>query len=222
MWINVAFHNELDETIWEYGHYDPITAVLDADSTKVYEAKLGVDATVSAASGVPEGESFHFALNNVRHKDNRIPPMGFTNVAFEAARAEPVAYTYADGQYWDDTSYLIPAGAVEAEVTVYYQSTSKEYVDFLLAQNMSDTTGQTLHDQWVATGMSAPAEMDHVDVALTLIRPGDTNGDGIVGIVDFLDVLAAWGPCDGLCSQDADLDGNVGVTDFLTVLSNWG
>jgi hypothetical protein len=44
------------------------------------------------------------------------------------------------------------------------------------------------------------------------------NGDGVVGVVDFLQLLADWGtvtPC--------DLDGGgVGVTDFLALLAHWG
>ena len=55
--------------------------------------------------------------------------------------------------------------------------------------------------------------------------PGDIDGDGTVGIVDFLLLLAAWGPCDEPCppSCSADLDGdcNVGITDFLALLANW-
>jgi len=33
------------------------------------------------------------------------------------------------------------------------------------------------------------------DVCETPTCPHDINGDGIVGIVDFLDLLAHWGPC---------------------------
>lgn len=55
---------------------------------------------------------------------------------------------------------------------------------------------------------------------------GDLNGDGVVGIVDFLMLLAAWGPCPDPCppSCSADLDGDcgVGITDFLILLGNWG
>ena len=54
---------------------------------------------------------------------------------------------------------------------------------------------------------------------------GDLDGDGIVGILDFLMLLAAWGPCDQPCppSCAADLDGDctVGILDFLTLLGNW-
>ena len=55
---------------------------------------------------------------------------------------------------------------------------------------------------------------------------GDIDGDGIVGIADFLMLLAAWGPCPDPCppSCPADLDGDctVGINDFLILLANWG
>ncbi len=53
---------------------------------------------------------------------------------------------------------------------------------------------------------------------------GDLDGDGQVGITDFLLLLAAWGVCPdpGVCPADLDDDGFVGITDFLTLLGNWG
>ena len=52
---------------------------------------------------------------------------------------------------------------------------------------------------------------------------GDLDGDGIVGITDFLALLAAWGPCPEPCplTCPADLDGDcsVGITDFLLLLA---
>ena len=49
-----------------------------------------------------------------------------------------------------------------------------------------------------------------------------TDGDGVVGVVDFLYILADWGGCEeSCCLSDLDLDGDVGVTDFLLVLANW-
>ncbi|MBT8484206.1 MAG: VCBS repeat-containing protein, partial [Phycisphaerae bacterium] len=50
---------------------------------------------------------------------------------------------------------------------------------------------------------------------------GDIDGDGVVGFLDLLAVLAAWGPCPG-CPQDLDGDGVVGFTDLLVVLAAWG
>ena len=48
----------------------------------------------------------------------------------------------------------------------------------------------------------------------------------MVGIEDFLALLAAWGscpdPCPPFCLGDIDGDCNVGINDFLTLLGNWG
>jgi hypothetical protein len=50
----------------------------------------------------------------------------------------------------------------------------------------------------------------------------DIDGDGVVGVVDFLYILADWGGCEeSCCLSDLDLDGDVGVTDFLLVFANW-
>jgi len=49
----------------------------------------------------------------------------------------------------------------------------------------------------------------------------DIDGDGEVGVADFLDILAAWGAA-GSSAADIDGDGLVGVGDFLQLLSDWG
>ncbi len=51
---------------------------------------------------------------------------------------------------------------------------------------------------------------------------GDLDGDGQVGVVDFLGLLALWGPCPDPCIADLDGDGVVGVIDFLMQLAGWG
>jgi probable HAF family extracellular repeat protein len=53
---------------------------------------------------------------------------------------------------------------------------------------------------------------------------GDINGDGEVGIADFLLLLADWGPCPDPpdpCPADLNGDGTVSVNDFLILLANW-
>ena len=51
--------------------------------------------------------------------------------------------------------------------------------------------------------------------------PGDLDGDGGVGILDLLALLAAWGSDPG-GPPDFDGDGNVGILDLLTLLAAWG
>ena len=51
--------------------------------------------------------------------------------------------------------------------------------------------------------------------------PWDLDGNGDVGIEDFLALLAAWGTDPG-GPPDFDGDGDVGITDFLELFANWG
>jgi hypothetical protein len=174
MWLHVRFFDAGNQLIAERGAYDPSTGVLTTNDTKVYAVEQGLDAPQAAATGLAAGPSFHFALNNKIWSDNRIPPRGFTNVTFDAADAEPVAYAYAEEQYWDDTSFAIPPGAARAEIEVFHQTTSKEYVEFLRDSNVTNTAGQVAYDQWVQHGRSAPVlkGSDSVDFTQhTYVRP---------------------------------------------------
>ena len=217
MWINVRFFDAAEALIAERGAYDPNTAELTTGDTKVYEAKLGMDAEIAALAELPAGESFHFALNNLYTKDNRIPPLGFTNAGFDAAQAAPVAYSYTDGQNWDDTAYLIPVGARRAVVTVCYQTTSKEYIEFLRDENVTDNRGQIAYDQWVLHGKSAPVIMDQGEVLLTL--PGDLDADDDVDLTDLSLLLASYGVDAG---GDLDGDGDTDLTDLSLMLGWFG
>ncbi len=156
MWINVRFYGAGDVLLAERGAYDGTTAVLTTGDTRVYEIKQGIDAPLAAVTGVPEGPSFHFVLNNKVFGDNRIPPRGFTIAGFDAVDAEPVAHTYADEQYWDDTHYAVPPGSVRAEIDVWHQTTTKEYIEFLRDRNVTNSAGMVAYNQWVAQGKSAP------------------------------------------------------------------
>jgi outer membrane protein assembly factor BamB len=64
-----------------------------------------------------------------------------------------------------------------------------------------------------------------IEIGEGTARPGDIDGDGVVGINDLLILLAAWGACPPPCPQcPADLDDNctVGINDLLILLANWG
>ena len=70
----------------------------------------------------------------------------------------------------------------------------------------------------------APIEFRSVTDTGGLPCPADADGDGKVGIVDFLAVLAEWGTDCAIdpCTTDGDGDGTIGITDFLNVLAEWG
>ena len=96
-----------------------------------------------------------------------------------------------------------------------------------LGQQFTILTGAAVSGTFV---VNAPIAVDvaygPTAVVVTALQgpapsPGDLDGDGFVGITDFLALLAAWGPNPGH-PADFDNDGLVGITDFLTLLANWG
>jgi hypothetical protein len=167
IWLNVRVYDATAALIYESGAYDLSSGTLSHDaSVKVYHIEPGLSADLAPALGYTPGPSFHFVLNNQIYSDNRIPPRGFTNAAFAEIQSPPVNYSYADGQYWDDTYYTIPASAARVDVTLYYQTTSKEYVEFLRDENRTNDWGQRLHDLWNTNGKSAPVAMSTKSVQL--------------------------------------------------------
>lgn len=55
---------------------------------------------------------------------------------------------------------------------------------------------------------------------VTVKKPGDIDGNGIVNVVDLLELLAAWGQPGG--AADINEDGIVNVEDLLILLAHWG
>ena len=78
----------------------------------------------------------------------------------------PVGATYADGQHWDVRTYPVPAGAARATVRLLYQTTTKEHVEFLRAENHTDARGDRLHELWSRFGKGRPEVMNTVTVFL--------------------------------------------------------
>jgi hypothetical protein len=179
MWLGARFFDGPGSTpIAEDGAYDDATATLDvAHTTKLYEVRHVVSDDVAAASGLPVGTPFHLVLNGAVAHDNRIPPRGFTQAAFDRFGGAPAGAAYADGQHWDDTEYTIPLAATRVEVSLYHQTTTREYAEFL-RDTAPDATGQNAYDRWVARGRSAPVLMDRVTLDLAAIcTPDDAPCD---------------------------------------------
>ncbi|WP_169796480.1 MYXO-CTERM sorting domain-containing protein [Chondromyces crocatus] len=106
------------------------------DDALVYEAH-------SSSNLTGQDHTFHFVLATGMHKDNRIPPRGFRVAEAAARQAEPhwagaaapshfTAAEYAGGH--DDVSITLPQGGDRVVVALYYQTTSREYMEFLRDQ----------------------------------------------------------------------------------------
>lgn len=173
IWLNVKAYDDQQALIYESGAYNPTTAVLTHDEdAKIYQIKPGISYSLSPVVGLAPGPSFHFVVNDTFFLDNRIPPRGFTNAAFETIQSPPIDYAYADGQYWDETLYQLPYEAVFAEVTLFYQTTSKDYVEFLRDENVTTSAGQELYDAWEAAGKCPPVVMAHDTTSLSISVTG--------------------------------------------------
>lgn len=170
MWVNVRFLDADGVVIKEIGKYDQledtlfnekvtVPTLLDPKKTTVYECHPGLSPEQAKKFNMPPGKSFHFVLNDVIVKDNRIPPEGFNNARFKEHLSEPVAATYQDGQYWDDIEYDLPEKCAKVEARLMYQSVSWEYIKFLAEENRTDDWGKRLYDAWKQTGMCEPVVM---------------------------------------------------------------
>jgi hypothetical protein len=170
MWLHVRAYDAQRNVVFESGRYGFADRTLaghnalpsDADydpHLRVWEAVHGISPAAAAAYGVTPGPSSHLVLNNVREHDNRIPPRGFSLAAFEAFDGAPIPATYVDGQYWDDVSYPVGASAVRAEVVLYYQTATREYIEFLRDANTTNAAGPILFDLYDQYSPSPPVEM---------------------------------------------------------------
>lgn len=165
MWLNVRVLDFAGNLVAESAAYDTSTGVLQNDpQARVYEVLQGIwnhngtgACDVDNASGKP---MFHFVLNDCVAKDNRIPPLGFKPATAgdpNGYEVRPVAATYpetAPGSQtlvnYDRAAYrfTLPAGAVgpfTASARLYYQTSSKEYIEFLRDEAIANgTQGENL------------------------------------------------------------------------------
>lgn len=197
MWIEVAVMDESGGVISGSGLYDSAEArIVDDAQLRTYEVKLG-------ERGEP---SFHFVLNDSVISDTRIPPEGFR--ASTERDIEPVGRDYADGaggyRHYDEAAYDLLAcgtGELSLRVRLLYQSTTREYAEFLRdnapdsADPAIDNWGEIAFLAWRAHGGDVPVVMAEAIAALgsaqracpppdagASLDPGpDTHDDGGCG-----------------------------------------
>ncbi len=149
MFLNVKFFDDTGNLIInsEINPYSPLQTHLDANGNEVYDGggvltkteDLVWEAEMSS-SLTGETKSFHFALGTDRYKDNRIPPKDFDTANMLVRLAQPrwegidkadyfTGAEYAGG--YDEVTITKPVGTTSWYATLYYQTTSKEYIEFL-------------------------------------------------------------------------------------------
>ena len=122
-----------------YDGQGDVPAPLPLAANELYVDEMVYEAhTSSTLTG--EEHTLHFALATDRSKDNRIPPKGF-RIDEAAARlsepkwhGEPALDYFSPEEYaggYDAVSLTVPTGAANVEVNLFYQTTSREYIEFL-------------------------------------------------------------------------------------------
>lgn len=185
VWVNVRCYDASENLLKEYGHYDPLTAELDEETTDIYEMHVGLSDYASFVTGYPPGVTTHMALADVIEKDTRIPPRGFDNAIYASAGAPAVDADYADGQYWDDTEFWLPDETAIVISTVYYQTVTKHYIEALRDGNHSDHWGETLYQLWLETDKGAPIEIVSQESVMMPFLRGDANENELLDLQDF-------------------------------------
>jgi len=148
MWLNVRFLDSSGAVISEINRYEPLQTGTNAQGNKTYlgggdlivtREDLVYEANMSS-SLTGEQKTFHFVLATDRHKDNRIPPRGF-RIEEAVARICHPRWDGEDAPDWfspeeyaggyHELGFSNPPGAAGWDATLYYQTTSKEYIEFL-------------------------------------------------------------------------------------------
>lgn len=150
MWLNLEVRDANGALVYQSAAYDEASAVLTEDpEAMVFEVLQGIHDPVSGDCQTVDDQGrpmFHFVLGNCIAKDNRIPPLGFS----PATPADPNGYDLRPvGASYPETSpgsgvlvnyaladysVSLPAGSalpVTVFARLYYQTSSREYIEFL-------------------------------------------------------------------------------------------
>jgi hypothetical protein len=187
-----------------------------------------------------ENETFHFVLATGRYKDNRIPPKGFDVNSAPLRLSEPVWHGLSDPNYftpqeyaggYDDVNLSVPANADYVKVTLYYQGTSREYIEFLRDEINADSN--TLSSP---TPSGQPnAYIVQTDLFFSKLKAwGNTiwdlwyhnhglDGSGVAVdcIVPYQMTQVTWGVPSEPCPADFGGECGVDFTDFAIFASYW-
>jgi len=207
---------------------------------EIYSDRLVYE--VHPASGLTgEDETFHFVLATGRYKDNRIPPKGFDISSAAQRLCEPVWHGHSEPSYFTAEEYAggydqidinVPADAEYVAVKLYYQGTSREYIEFL-----RDEINGTAHTLASPTPSGeAKAYIVQTDPFFSRLKAWgntiwdlwyhnhglDSGGRAVDGIVPFLMAQASWGTEPSPPPGDLNERDGVDFFDYAIFASYWG
>ena len=240
MFINIKVYSA-ENLVFEVNPYDDEVATLKGLPVEVSPSSppLGpnerhLDSLVyemkptSALTG--ETKTFHFGLGTSRYKDNRIPPKGFRIAEAPGRMSEPVWQGVTRPDYFTEAEYLggydevsltVAEGADRVWVSLYYQTTSREYIEFL--RDEINGTGGTL---------SSPTSSGETEAYIIQSDPffaklkawGDTLWDlwehnkAVPGAAPLLMTRAVEPPLPSFLRADANVDGALDLSDAIATL----
>jgi hypothetical protein len=162
MWLEIEVQDERGAMLFRSGVYDRDSATRSNDAQlRTYEVRM-------AANGQ---EGFHFVLQDQLLEDTRLPPRGFVPSVetMPVGRAYPAIRSSDAGgtsvlAHWDDAPYevLLPrtvGATVKIRATLWYQSVSREFVEFLQSANRTDGYGQRMLELWRRYDRAPPFSM---------------------------------------------------------------
>jgi hypothetical protein len=263
MFLNVkAYAN--DELIYEINPYDYSVGTLkglehsqsspELSDWEEYEDELVYE--VHQTSSLLGGEeTLHMALATERYKDNRILPRGFRIAEAAERLCEPVWHGLSDTNFhsssnyytqaeyeggYDEVTVELPVGTERIEAALYYQTTSREFIEFLrdeingTADTLGSPTpsgeanayiaqtdpffsglaawGDTIWGLWT-NNMNVPGAAP-VLMTNTLVQldVSDTDGDGIPA---YWEMEHFGGATNAIAAHDADGDGPDNYSEYM-------
>jgi hypothetical protein len=187
-----------------------------------------------------EDETFHFVLATSRYKDNRIPPKGFDISSAAERISEPVWHGQSDPNYftaaeyaggYDDVNLQILSGADYISTTLYYQGTSREYIEFLRdeingdANTLTSPTPSGEPNAYIVQNdpfFSQLKNWGNTIWDLWYHNHGlDGSGASVEGIVPFEMTQATLETGIVLLPGDFEPDGDVDLTDLANFCFAW-
>ena len=250
-----------NEVIYEINPYDTTVGTLKGLDANYSQSSPSLNAgeeykddlvyEVHQASTILDvTKTFHMALATERYKDNRIPPRGFKIGEAAARLSEPVWHGVSDTNYftvaeyaggYDEVTVDLPPGTERIEAGLYYQTTSREFIEFLRDEiNGNGTLPNTIGeggdlpyiaqtDSWFS-GMAAwgdtiwslwdhnknvpgaaPVLMTNTYVQLDV---SDTDGDGLPA---YWETENFGGATNANPAFDSDLDGETDYAEYVAL-----